>query len=217
MTEILRYGYIFWGSGMPRLRAYDPTGRCSIWNFKEEDNAKFRFRCLRVQDSESELQDGSIRQRIKGYRFIAEIKIEMLWNMPLLTFLARLPNATKIILVPHEREMLNPNDLTDEFSMLWDGDFEPEYLRDAFLGHSISFALKSRELLKDLPLHSGNNSIIPAQQETIGGATQANQQSSLTYPNEKLIYGGWELSAEDYSYVAFCELAPEGEADPRGI
>ncbi len=50
----------------------------------------------------------------------------------------------------------------------------------------------------------------------IGGVTSADPQTSLTFPDEKLLYGGWELTEDDLKVVAFVETAPSEEQDPYG-
>ena len=39
----------------------------------------------------------------------------------------------------------------------------------------------------------------------------------MTYPNEKMLYGGWEQTEEELRQIAYVESAPEGyEPDPHG-
>jgi hypothetical protein len=202
--------YVLWGKELPIINIYD-----SDW-VTLNDNIRMGFRNLEVIDSKNEMENGLIRKRVRGYRFYVDFSIQNLENRALLMFLRKMWMADHVVITPHDGTMMNPRTHNYDFEMLINSDFNPEYLENRWIGHIISFTLESVYLLDSIPEDTMMIHIIEATTMRVAGVTSADPQTSLTFPNEKMLYGGWELTAEDLAVVAFVETAPEEEQDPYG-
>ena len=213
-----RQRFVLWGKELPIINIYDSNWTLiAEWRFTLEDNIKMGFRNLEVIDSKNEMESGLIRKRVRGYRFYIDFSIQNLENRTLLMFLRKMWMADHVIITPHDNTMMNPRTHDYDFEMLVNSDFNPEYLENRWIGHTISFTLESVYLLDTIPEDKMIAQIILATTMRVGGITSADPQTSLTFPNEKMLYGGWELTAEDLAAVAFVETAPEEERDPYGM
>jgi len=212
-----RQRLVLWGKELPIINIYDSNWTLiDEWRFTLNDNIRMGFRNLEVIDSKNEMESGLIRKRIRGYRFYVDFSIQNLENRALLMFLRKMWMADHVIITPHDGTMMNPRTHDYDFEMLINSDFNPEYLENRWIGHNISFTLESVYLLDSIPEDKMIAQIILATTQRIAGVTSADPQTSLTFPNEKMLYGGWELTAEDLAAVAFVETAPEEEQDPYG-
>jgi len=209
--------YVLWGKELPIINIYDSDWvLIDEWRFILNDNIKMGFRNLEVIDSKNEMESGLIRKRVRGYRFYVDFSIQNLENRALLMFLRKMWMADHVVITPHDGTMVNPMIHDYDFEMLIDSDFNPEYLENRWIGHTISFTLESVYLLDTIPEDKMVASIILATTQRVAGVTSADPQTSLTFPNEKMLYGGWELTEDDLKVVAFVEIAPEEEQDSYG-
>jgi|GEM_PF-6997194 len=206
--DITQYGSrnVLWGRGLPIISLYDNNWELiDEWRFESKDNFRMNFRFLEVIDGKNEMEDGRIRKRVRGYRMYADFTIDNIENRDLLLFLRKMWTAVHIMITPHDGTMRNPNDNTYDFEMLTDSDFNPEYFDGRFIGHIIPFTLESTYLLLDIPEDSDITMIILATTYKEAGIEKANRRTSVTYWGEKMFYGGWELTEEDFKSVAFWE------------
>lgn len=190
----------------------------SAWYFTENDNFKMEFD-NEYEYSEMEMETGLLRQQKFGWRLHINFTLEALDNRRLMEFLRKACHADQIIIEPHQGGMRNPQDNSYRFEMLWDGNFTPQYLlgMGRWIGHTLSFALKSKDLFAEPPLDGGQITLVERSMKTIAGVTAADPQYSVTYWGEKMFYGGWEVAGQDeMKTLAYFESAPEGETDPRG-
>lgn len=209
---------VLWGKSLPIISLYDHNWTLiDEWRFELTDNFRIEFITERVIDSEEECEDGTIRQRIRGFRLYMSLSVENIENRALLNFLRKMYSADHIAVKPHDGTMQNPNTGFYTFEMLLDSDFEPKYFDGRWIGHTIDLVLKTKDLLIDIPRDTKAFQIIPARTEKIAGVEQADRQVSLTFFNEKMIYGGWELSEDELKEIAYIEKSPEGEEDPYGV
>lgn len=209
--------YVMWGKELPIIKIYDTDWvLIDEWRFTLNDNIRMGFRNLEIIDSKHEMEDGLIRKRVRGYRFYIDFSIQNLENRALLMFLRKMWMADHVVITPHDGTMVNPRTHDYDFEMLVDSDFNPEYLTGRWIGHTIQFTLESVYLLDSIPEDKMVIQIIAATTLRSGGVTSADPQTSLTFPNEKMLYGGWELTEDDLKVVAFVETAPEEEQDPYG-
>jgi hypothetical protein len=209
--------YVFWGRALPKISVYTSGILLDQWQFSKHDNFRMAIKCQRTLDSEEEMEDGTFRQRIRGYRLFVTFSISMVKNRAMLMFLRNMFLAEQIILTPHYGSMQSPIDNTYQFSMIVDSDFEPEYFDGRFIGHSIEFTLKSLTLLPSIPRDNNLVQVIPAETMKVGGVVLPDRKYVVTYWGEKMYYGGWELTPEDFKYVAFWEQPEDpGEIDPYG-
>ena len=210
--------YVLWGRELPIIKIYDSEWiMIDEWRFTLEDNIKMEFRSPEIIDSKNRMESGMKRKRVRGYDFYVDFSVYNTDNRALLLFLRKMWIADHVVITPHDGTMMNPRTHDYDFEMLVDSDFNPEYLNNKWIGHAISFTLESVYLLDSPPEDTAIPYIVKATTMRIGGVTSADPQTSLTFPNEKLLYGGWELTAEDLSVVAFVETAPEEEQDPYGM
>lgn len=212
---------VFWGKTLPIIALYDSNWvLIDEWRFTKNDNFRMNIGVERIIDSEAEMEDGTMRQRIRGYRMYVNFNVNNIWNRDILMFLRKMYEASHIRLTPHYGRMQNPNTKIKaeqfEFDVLLNSDFNPNYFDNRFIGHNIEWSFKTLDLLTRIPIDINIITIIRARTETVDGVEQAEEQTARTYCGEKMIYGGWELTEEDLRYVAFVETSPDGEADPYG-
>lgn len=209
---------VFWGIALPTIYLYDSEGvLLSVWYFDETDNAKFEYGVERVIDSRVETEGGLIRERLRGFRLSVSMFVENVANRSFMKFLRLMGTANEIVIEPHYLGMQNPDDQTYRFRLILNSDFEPRYINQAYIGHSISMDFIGRDLLSDIPIDVDDMALIPAIDVRAGGVTTPDEQFSMTYPNEKQMYGGWETTDEQLKEIAYVETYPAGEGDPRGV
>lgn len=219
MTNISQYGLrnVFWGRELPKITLYNVNwASFAEWRFSSYDNFRMEISVKRAMDSEVETEQGMVRQRIRGYRLHVEFTVNNIENRDLLIFLRKAWVAEHIMLVPHWGAMVNPNDNSYNFRVLLNSDFEPKYFDGRFIGHQISWSFIGEDLLRSIPEDKYMPYIIPATSRIYLGAAVADEQTSVTYPSEKMLYGGWEQSEKDYREIAYIEIAAAGESDPYG-
>jgi hypothetical protein len=219
MSIASQYGLrnVFWGRELPKILLYNANWYSfAEWQFSKNDNFRMEISVSRAVDSEVETEQGMMRQRIRGYRMQIEFTVNNIENRDLIRFLRRMWLANHIIIVPHWGSMVNPSDNTYNFEVLLTSDFEPKYFDGRFIGHQISWSFMSKDLLNSIPDDKYLPNVIPATTKRVGGATVADEQTSVTYPSEKMMYGGWEVSEDDYREIAYVESPASGEEDPYG-
>lgn len=219
MSSIVQYGprNVFWGRELPIVGLYDSNwALIDEWRFVKADNFRMEIRAARVMDAESEMENGMIRQRVRGYRMYVDFSVNNIENRDLMIFLRKMYEASHILLTPHWGSMVNPNDDTYNFEVIMDSDFEPRYYDGRFIGHVLSWSFKSKDLLNYIPRDGFDVYIIEATTKFTAGVEEADEQTSVTYPNEKMIYGEWEVSEQDYRQIAYVEIPPSGWEDPYG-
>ncbi|GAG05605.1 unnamed protein product, partial [marine sediment metagenome] len=176
--------YVLWGKELPVINIYDSEWiLIDEWRFTLEDNIKMGFRNIEIIDSKNEMESGLIRKRIRGYRFYTDFSIQNLENRALLIFLRKMWMADHVVITPHEGTMVNPLTHDYNFEMLINSDFNPEYLENRWIGHTISFTLESVYLLDSIPEDKAIAYIILATTKRVAGVTSADPQTSLTFPN----------------------------------
>jgi len=219
MIDLTQYGArnVFWGRYLPKIILYNANWQSfDEWQFVKEDNFRMEISVERMIDSELETEQGMIRQRVRGYRMHVEFSVNNIENRDLMLFLRKMWVAPHILLVPHWNSMFNPNNNTCNFEVLLNSDFEPKYFDGRFIGHQISWSFMSKDLLKSLPEDRFAPYIIFATTTIVEGVEVADEQTSVTYPSEKMLYGGWEVSEDDYREIAYVETVPDEEKDPYG-
>ena len=219
MSNISQYGLrnVFWGRELPKITLYDSNWHSfAEWQFANADNFRMEITVPRAVDSEIETEHGMMRQRIRGYRMHIDFTVNNIENRDLLRFLRQMWLADHIILVPHPGSMVNPNNNTYNFEVLLNSDFEPEYFDGRFIGHRIAWSFMSKDLLNSIPDDKYLTHIIPATDKIVGGVIVADEQTSVTYPSEKMLYGSWEVSEDDFREIAYVETVPDEEKDPYG-
>jgi len=154
---------------------------------------------------------------LKGYWFYAEIAVRNTDNRDLMMFLAQADEADHIRLWPHPGVMMNPDTGNYSFDMVVDSEFEPAYVPDGrWGGHEITMTLKTMVRLSKKPQDQAEVMPLAATNLTVAAVTSPDEQTSVTYFNEKMFLGDWELTEDDLAYVAFFEAAPDGEGIPYG-
>jgi hypothetical protein len=207
---------VFWGRELPKISLYDANWRLIDEHvFQSSDNFRMDIRFPEKLDSMMELEDGTMRKRVRGYRLFVEMKISNIENRSLMLFLRKMWLAQHVVITPHYGTMLNPDDYTYNFEVLVVSDFEPRYFDGRFIGHEIEFTLQGVDLLSAIP-NDDLQQVIPATDMVVEGVTQPDPRTSITYWGEKLFYGGWEKTAEDFRYVAFWEEPDEAEIEEYG-
>jgi hypothetical protein len=208
---------VFWGREHPIIATYHEGVLTGEWRFTSNDNYRMNIRCAEILDGKNEMEDGTMRKRVRGYRLYVDFSVSNVQNRDLLIFLRKMWIADTILITPHRDAMVNPLTNTFEFEMLVDGDFVPQYFDGRFIGHEIPFTLESVRLFDSIPEDRSAVKIVLATTKREGGTTAADRQTSVTYYGEKLFYGGWELTEDDLKSVAFWEQ-PENadEIDPYG-
>lgn len=214
LPEVMKQ--VFWGNALPRIIISVGGSMVTEWSFASTDNFRMELRCRKVVDSQAEMASGIMRQRVRGYRLVADFEVKNVNNRSLLMFLRNMFVAETIILIPHYGGMANPNDGSYEFRMITDGDWEPLYTEGRFIGHTVSFRLIGVDLLRQIPTDPGRIGIVKATTTRVDGVEVADESTSKTYWGEKMFYGGWEHSADDMRTVAFFEPVPDEEVDPYG-
>jgi len=218
MTIIPRVKNTFWGNELPYISVFNENWvLVDEWRFTSLDNFRMEISAERVIDSRVETAEGKIRERLRGYRVYFDFKIENVHNREIMKFFANMWQAAHIVITPHDGSMLNPDDQTYNFEVLMNSDFNPKYFDGRFIGHSIEWQFQGLYLLSKIPIDVSMVNIIPADTTRSGGVTSADQRVSMTFWGEKLFYGGWELTTDDFNTVAFFEPAPEGEEEPYGV
>ena len=110
--DITQYGSrnVLWGRGLPIIALYDINWvMIDEWRFESKDNFRMNFRFPEVIDGKTEMEDGRIRKRVRGYRMYADFTINNIENRDLLLFLRKMWTAEHIMITPHDGTMRNPN------------------------------------------------------------------------------------------------------------
>jgi len=219
MIDLSQYGArnVFWGRELPKITLWGVNWQSyAEWQFSSADNFRMEISASRVMDSEIETEQGMMRQRMRGYRLHIDFSVNNIENRDLLYFLRRMWVADHITVTPHWGGMVNPNNKSYNFEVLLNSDFEPKYFDGRFIGHQISWSFISKDLLKTLPEDKYVPHIIFATTKISDGVESADEQTSVTYPSEKMLYGGWEVSEDDFREIAYVETVPDAEKDPYG-
>jgi len=207
---------IIWGNALPKLQAYKSGVLIGEWQFTSLDNFRMELACLRLVDSQEEMVNGLIRQRIRGFRLTAGFTLRNVENRSIMLFLRRVFLADQIIFTPHPGGMINPLNQSFEFSMLVDGDFDPKYFDGRMIGHEFEFKLIGTELLPEIPDDWGGFNITPATTMRSAGATVPDPITSISRWGEKRWWSGWELTEDDLRSCAFWVYVPPEDRDPYG-
>lgn len=204
---------VLWGKALPSISIYDDNWEMiSEWRFTKLDNFRMEISCAR-EFTEKEMENGQLRQRLKGFRMFVDFQVSNIENRDLMLFLRQMWTASHILLAPHYGTMKNPNTGGYDFEFVLGTDFMPQYFDGRFIGHNLAWNFKSLDLLIDIPRDSGVIRLIPRTPQRVGGVDSPDRKYSLTYFDEKMIWGGWELTADDRKYLAYFEQ-PE---DPSEI
>jgi hypothetical protein len=208
---------VFWGKELPRISLFNDKWELKDeWRFAKTDNFRMELGCTR-DFTEKEMETGHVRQRVRGFRLFADFNVQNIENRDLIKFLRQMWSAEHIILTPHYGTMENPNHGGYDFEVMLNSDFNPQYFDGRFIGHVIEWSFKSLELLNKIPEDVCTIRLIKATTYRSDGVNYADPLTSLTYPNEKMLYGGWETTEDELSEIAYVEKDTEGEEDPYGV
>jgi hypothetical protein len=147
---------VLWGVSFPELFAYDSRNvLVGYYRFTRYDNIATQLFFARVLDSREEMEDGTIRERLRGHRakFTFELKGAVA-NRKVMEFLRILHGASRIVIKPHPDEMFASLG-RDFFECKIDGDWEYPYLDDRWIGHVGELQLIGNEILDAIPTARG--------------------------------------------------------------
>jgi hypothetical protein len=190
---------VLWGRTFPEVYIYDSLGRMTQrWIFSRDDHFDIEIGFRRVIDSREEMEDGTIRERRRGWRIILSFQVlDSVGNRKLMDFLRQLYDAARIEVKPHPGEMWQRG-YNDTFRCVLDNDWEFEYLDGRWIGHTGSLKLVGDEFLDKLPTPMGQ--LLPTGRVII-------PVKGILYYKHPPVCGAMVFSSKFGSYSIVCTTA----------
>lgn len=140
------------GKALPVLTIFY-NGVWIAWEFKTLDRIEPSFKWIPVGKVLRECESGLVRRRQRGTRLRVVIAFENLHNAQFVEFMRRFIEIGEGIFFPHPQQTFSsvPDDV-DYWKVIPESDFDFEFFKKRFIGHSGEIVLLGRNTDKTLPV-----------------------------------------------------------------
>jgi len=201
---------VWGGATYPQLRAYDSahgTSRLYFTDGKGLPQVKLAIAVEETGLALNRLASREIRRRRSGFLMRFALTLRLPGNAELLDFIYEaLRNNWPLYLRPHPNCLYWPAPYppSDEWQVVIDGQFDWAYFNDKWVGHDVVLKLVATQEMDSPPISVSTAGFVPVAYETVGGTLTPTATSTLTFWNERMWAGAYDLK-DGVDAVAFWE------------